>query len=77
MPYERTNAVMSTEQFLLELCDSKKTPRVPGDIRRMARSLLRHYPSKFDMEIISKRENGIDNTLSYQVFGENKFRNDK
>lgn len=48
---ERTRAVLSTEQFLMDLLDPKKTPRVPKDIRRRAGSLLRHYPSRYDMEV--------------------------
>jgi len=74
MPFERTNAVKRTEQFLVDLLDPKVTPRIPSSIRREARSLLKHYPSKFDMEIISKREDEVDNTKTYQVFGENIFK---
>lgn len=64
LPYERTNAVKNTEQFLLELCDPKKTPRIPKEIRRRAGRLLKHYPSSFDMQM------AIEN--SKQVFGEMK-----
>ena len=49
LPIERTNAVLNVEQFLMDLCNSKKTPRVPGEVRQRARSLLKHYPRKFDM----------------------------
>lgn len=35
----------------MDLLDPKKTPRVPKDIRRRASSLLRHYPSQYDMEV--------------------------
>lgn len=67
LPYERTNAVLRTEKFLLDLCDPKLTPRVPKGIREQARSLLKHYPNKFSMEEISKRE---ESTVSFfQVFG--------
>lgn len=48
---ERTRAVIYTEQFLVELLDPRKTPRVPRDIRQRAAALLRHYPSQYDMEI--------------------------
>lgn len=50
LPYERKHAVKHTEQFLLELCDPKKTPRVPGWVRDRARSLLRHYPTDLYMD---------------------------
>jgi hypothetical protein len=47
---ERTRAVNHTYDFLRDLLDPKKTPRVPADVRHKARSLLRHYPSRWDME---------------------------
>ena len=51
IPAERTRAVVNTEQFLYDLLDSRKTPRVPRDIRLRAAALLRHYPSRLDMEL--------------------------
>jgi hypothetical protein len=68
VPIERTNAVIWTEEFLLELLDPKKTPRVPKVIRERARRMLRHYPSKFDMDVISQREDG-NTTCLHKVFG--------
>ena len=50
LPVERKHAVKNTEQFLLSLCDTKQTPRVPKEIREQARRLLKHYPSEFDMD---------------------------
>lgn len=49
LPFERTNAVVYTKEFLQDLLDPKKTPRVPKKIRRRAHSLLKHYPGKFDL----------------------------
>jgi hypothetical protein len=67
LPYERTNAVLRTRDFLLNLCDPKVTPRIPKSIRGQARSLLKHYPSRFDISEISSRE---EQTIStYKVFG--------
>ena len=48
---ERTRAVNLTAEFLYDLLDPKQTPRVPKEIRRRAAALLRHYPSRFDMEL--------------------------
>lgn len=48
---ERTRAVNYTYEFLCDLMDSSKTPRVPKEIRQRARALLRHYPSRWDMEM--------------------------
>jgi hypothetical protein len=69
VPRERTNAVMFTENFLYDLIDPKKTPRVPKAIRQRAHSLLRHYPSHFYMETIAEREDATDHNLSIKVFG--------
>ena len=50
LPDERYRAVQQTKKFLIDLCSPKRTPRVPKDIRQLANSLLRHYPSDWDME---------------------------
>jgi hypothetical protein len=63
LPYERYHAVTRTEQFLKELCDPKKTPRVPKDIRQQAYHCLHHYPSKQNMDVAA--------TLSPIVFETN------
>jgi hypothetical protein len=50
LPDERYRAVMQTINFLTDLCDRSATPRVPKVIRQRASSLLRHYPSSWDMK---------------------------
>jgi hypothetical protein len=47
LPDERYRAVVQTTQFLTDICN---TPRVPKVIKQQARSLLRHYPSAWDMK---------------------------
>ena len=70
VPVERTNAVINTQKFLLELLDPKKTPRVPRSVRKQAVHLLRHYPSEFDMSMIADREDGVGNKMCiHKVFG--------
>ena len=69
LPYERTRAVVQTEEFLKNLINPKKTPRVPKEVRKQAGFLLRHYPNSIDMEIISKREDKNDATIICKVFG--------
>lgn len=69
VPRERTNAVIFTGNFLLELIDPKKTPRVPRAIRQRALSLLRHYPSQYHMEMIADREDGKQELIGMKVFG--------
>lgn len=53
LPIERTNAVLRTEKFLMDLRDPKKYPRVPKAVREEAQRLLRHYPSKYNMKYIT------------------------
>ncbi len=50
LPDERYRAVVQTRRFLLDLCNPEHTPRVPKLIRETARSMLRHYPSDWDMQ---------------------------
>jgi|Laugrefa1bdmlbdn_1035148.scaffolds.fasta_scaffold16816_3 hypothetical protein len=71
VPIERTNAVNWTRQFMYELIDPKKTPRVPKAVRQRALHLLRHYPSEFDMKLIADKEDlrWQENPISYKVFG--------
>lgn len=49
LPDERYRSVVQTRRFLLDLCNPEHTPRVPKLIRETARSMLRHYPSDYDM----------------------------
>jgi hypothetical protein len=48
LPDERYRAVAYTEQFLIRLAGGE-IPRVPKAVREEARSLLRHYPSQYDL----------------------------
>ncbi len=50
LPDERYRAVVQTRRFLLDLCNPEHTPRVPKLIRETAKSMLRHYPSDWDLQ---------------------------
>ena len=50
VPVERTNAVNFTGDFLSDLIDPKKTPGIPKAVRQQAHSILRHYPSDWDLQ---------------------------
>ena len=50
LPDERYRSVVQTRRFLLDLCNKEHTPRVPKIVRDTARSMLRHYPSDWDMQ---------------------------
>jgi hypothetical protein len=49
LPDERYRAVVQTRRFLFDLCNPDHTPRVPKLVRETARSMLRHYPSEYEM----------------------------
>ena len=51
MPSERTRTILQTRDFLRELLDPAKTPRVPKSVRREAHRLLRHYPGPSEIEM--------------------------
>lgn len=50
LPDERYRAVLQTRQFLIDLMDRKKYPRIPRIVRAEAYRMLRHYPSDWDMQ---------------------------
>jgi hypothetical protein len=51
LPDERYRAVMWAERFLQDLAhDRKKYPRIPKAVRQEAYSILRHYPSSWDLQ---------------------------
>lgn len=52
LPYERTRAVLQTQDFLIRLASLPSAggvKGVPKDVRFEARRLLRHYPLWFDL----------------------------
>lgn len=62
LPYERYNAIKRTEEFLKDLMDPKKTPRVPKDIRRQAYYCLRHYPHGYYLDVLATKSPEIIET---------------
>ena len=55
LPYERYHAIKRTEEFLKDLMDPKKTPRVPKNIRRQAYYCLRHYPGGYNLDLLATK----------------------
>jgi hypothetical protein len=54
LPNERYRSIEDTRNFLQDLLDPKKTPRVPKEVRKQAHWCLRHFPYDFDMELAAK-----------------------
>ena len=50
LPNERTRSIRNTRNFLRDLLDPKKTPKVPKAVRKEAYWCLRHFPSDFEMD---------------------------
>ncbi len=50
LPDERYRAVRLATELLLDICDPQKTPRVPREIRERAVGVLRHFPTKLDLD---------------------------
>ena len=55
LPDERYRALKWAEQFMQDLMDPQKTPRVPKRIRAQARAVLRHYPGEYYIDEIARR----------------------
>lgn len=53
LPDERYRSLVQTRKFLLELLSPTMTPRVPKIIRQRARSLLRHWPDDYHLEMMT------------------------
>ena len=51
LPDERYRAVMAAKELLIDLTDPKATPKIPRELRLRAGHCLRHFPSKWDMDI--------------------------
>jgi hypothetical protein len=54
LPDERYRAVKKARDFMRDLLDPKKTPKIPSAIRQRAASCLRHFPWEYDMEKVAE-----------------------
>lgn len=53
LPDERYRSLLETRRFLYELQSPSVTPRVPKVIRQRARSLLKHWPESYHLEMMT------------------------
>ena len=53
IPSERTRAIAQTRQFLLDILYKYK--RVPKEVKTIAKSCLRHFPTYIDIEGLANR----------------------
>jgi hypothetical protein len=67
LPDERYRAVLCTKNFLRELAfDRKRYPRLSLEVRQRAASLLKHYPTDYDMQVATER---VPEVFSKKYFG--------
>ena len=52
LPDERYRALKCGEQFLLDLCNPKITPKVPTAVRDRARNILKHFKYKNLIQLV-------------------------
>ena len=50
LPDEMFLAIRNARNFLVDLTDPQKTPKIPRSVRREARERLKHFPSEYDVE---------------------------
>lgn len=62
LPNERRRSIEVTRDFLRDLLDPKKTPRVPRAVRDRAYRCLRHYPWDLHLDKAAR--------LAPELFGE-------
>jgi hypothetical protein len=55
LPDEKYRAIIRARDFLRDLLDPKKTPRVPKAIRKEAYYALKHYIWEGDLDQIAKK----------------------
>jgi len=68
LPQERSRAIEQTRNFLRDLLDPKKTPKIPKAIRTQAYWCLRHFPWDLDINRVAK--------VCPDIFGEIKTVDD-
>ena len=55
MPCEKKRSLIYAREFLRDLMDPRKTPRVPREIRKEAYYRLKHYPADYEIEKLAKK----------------------
>lgn len=55
MPVEKYRALIRTQEFMRDLLDPKKTPKVPTEVRKNAYWCLRHFPWLHEFDELAKQ----------------------
>ncbi|MGB4074764.1 BPSL0761 family protein [Pseudomonas sp.] len=65
MPHERSRAIVQTQEFLEQL---SRDASQSEDVRKSAIHLLRHYPSKIEVLMQGRIQEGLAAKYGYQPF---------
>jgi hypothetical protein len=82
LPDERYRAIRNTRLFLGDLLDRSVYPRVPREVRTIARQLLKHYPGDYDLDRLAEKAPDViiremePLTRLVMTYEENKRSND-
>lgn len=78
LPDERYRALRCGLEFLCDLTNPKKTPKVPKEIRKRAFSILKHYPRTYHFEMIAEAlPDEFEKTNSFlKLIVDNEAKND-
>ena len=68
LPYEQARAIATARHFLSELCIPGKWKRVPREVRREARSRLKHMPMSWDLPRIVNEEGALDHMQEIEEY---------
>lgn len=63
LPHERTRSIVVARKLLIELIDREKYPQLPDLFRDEIIGCLRHFPTNFDINEISKTNKLLDKVL--------------
>lgn len=67
---EENRSIEQVRQFLYDLLDPKKTPKVPKKIRLRARQVVKHYPIVLDVFVEEFNEANENNSHFRKTDGE-------
>lgn len=65
MPDERYRAMVEGLKLIEDLLIPHITPRVPTNVRERARWVMRHYPSRYEIESLAKAAPNLLDTKDF------------
>jgi hypothetical protein len=75
-PLEQARAIAQARHFLSELCVPGKIKRIPADVRREARSRLKHMPMSWDLGRIVAEPGAIEHMEEMEFYYREEFWKD-